>query len=109
MWLWGQSSAGHMAVLVPLHGLINWLLLYGLFFVSVPLCRWLVLKFMNGKIESRNALKEGNAAYVKNASGDLLKKLQQAASFRSHKPRSKPTDAIVYRSDKDLLDQEFDH
>lgn len=109
MWLWGQSTSGHIHVLVPFHGLINWLFLYGVFFVSVPFCRWIALKFMNRKIEERNTAKEESAAYLKNAGGDLLKKLHQAVDFRSLKLRDKQSTQVVYRSDKDLLDQEFDH
>ena len=108
MWLWGQSH--RIPILIALHGLINWIFLYGVFFVTVPLVRWLALMQINGGIEKRNAARETNAMYLKNASGDLAKKLSQAAELRQAKAQEpKPDGHVVYTTDKDLLDQQFDN
>jgi H+/gluconate symporter-like permease len=109
MWLWGQSQPGHIVVLSAFHGLINWILLYGLFFVTVPAIRWLALMVINSKIESRNDKREKNALFLKNASPDLQKKIAQAAQFGASKRLEwKPDNQVVYSTDKDLLEQEFD-
>jgi hypothetical protein len=107
MWLWGQSNVS--PTMMPFHGLITWLLLYGVFFVAVPGVRWLVLTTINSKIEARNDKREKNALFLKNASGDLQKKLRQAAQFSASKALEwKPDSHVVYSTDKDLLEQEFD-
>ncbi len=109
MWLWGQSNGG-MPVLIAFHGLICWLLAYGLFFVTVPFVRWLALLAINSGIEKRNTSRESNATYLKNAAGDLAHKLTQAVQFRAAKALEKKPDAhLVYTTDKDLLDQEFEN
>jgi hypothetical protein len=110
MWLWGQSTqTEHITILNSFHGLICWLVAYGVFFVAVPAVRWLVLMSINSKIESRNDKREKNALLLKNPSADLQKKLSQAAQFSASKRLEwKPDTHVVYSTDKDLLEQEFD-
>jgi hypothetical protein len=109
MWLWGQSNLPQNTGLAELHGLISCLLMYGVFFVAVPAVRWFVLTTINSKIEARNDKREKNALFLKNASGDLQKKISQAAQFSANKRLEwKPDSHVVYSTDKDLLEQEFD-
>jgi hypothetical protein len=109
-WLWGQSM--RMSVLIPFHGLVNWLVLYGTFFVAVPFFRWLAYSYINSRIESRNNKREKNALYLKNASStssELVKKLGTASKLRQSKLlEAKPSSQVVYSTDKDILEQEFD-
>ena len=88
-------------------GLIKLLVLYGSFFLIVPTVRWAVLKWLNGRIDTRNAKREQSAAILRNPSDELLKKLAEAKRYRIGEKRVRQ-DNVAYTTDKDILDQEFD-
>ena len=50
-WLWGHAQRADIPVLAACQGLINWLVLYGTFFVTVPALRWTALLYINSRIE----------------------------------------------------------
>jgi hypothetical protein len=83
------------------------LVVYGTAFVLVPLTRYVVLHFMNARIESRNAKREEFAAKVINADKKLLEKLSEAAGLYQKKHAIAAKD-IVYTTERENLEQEFE-
>lgn len=106
-WLLSQST--HIPVLIAFHALISGLVIYGTLFVTVPAVRWGVLEFINRKIEARNEKREAAASVLANPSSELLKKLAQVREMQLKLLEApKPTGQVVYSTDKDLLEQEFE-
>lgn len=103
-WLLLQSR--YIPLLMELHALIVALVIYGTFFVIVPLGRWAVLQYLNRRIEARNQKRKTAADLLSNPDADLIKKLSQAQAYRLQDTQINQSD-IVYTSDKDLLEQEF--
>ena len=81
------------------------LVTYGTLFVTIPLCRKLVLDMINNRITERNAKRSTYAEMLRAPSAELAKKLGFASQLRIGKTRIKEDD-IVYTTEKDNLDQE---
>jgi hypothetical protein len=106
-WLFSQST--HIPVLFTFHALITCLVIYGTLFVAVPAVRWAVLNYINSRIETRNQKREAAASVLANPSSELLKKLAQVRDMQLKiLAAPKPTDQVIYSTDKDLLEQEFE-
>jgi hypothetical protein len=88
--------------------LVTALTIYGTAFLAVPLIRSIILHFINKGIDSRNAKRSEYAAAVQNKSEELLKKLNEAAQYRIGE-RTINAANTVYTTDKDALEQEFEH
>ncbi len=104
-WLLAQST--HIVVLARFHWLIVVLVVYGTFFVTVPLIRWLWLQYMNSRIEARNAIRKAAADLMSTPAPDLSKKLAQAAERRIKQTQIGQKD-VIYTTEKDMLEQEFE-
>jgi hypothetical protein len=83
------------------------LVVYGTGFLLIPALRWLTILSINGRIKKRNAKKESLSLQVINPDEHLNKKLIEAATF-SKKNTLIDKQNIVYSTDKDVLDQEFE-
>lgn len=94
----------HNHAFAPLIGL---LVIYGTLFVLVPFVRYLAVQWLNRRIESRNQARENHALLISSPSEELLTKLEEAKQLRIGEKRL-TADNVVYTTDKDLLDQEFD-
>ncbi|MBX9692337.1 MAG: hypothetical protein K2Z81_08140, partial [Cyanobacteria bacterium] len=78
-----QMVTGHVPILTALWPIVTFLTAYGTFFVTVPVVRHFINKFINGRIESRNAKRRANANLLSDPSDKLLKKLAHAASYKT--------------------------
>ncbi|MBZ0189778.1 MAG: hypothetical protein K8F91_26265, partial [Candidatus Obscuribacterales bacterium] len=87
--------------------LILFLAGYGTLFLLVPLIRYIVMSLKNKEIEKRNARRKAYAQNLENPSKELLDKLAAAKNLRIEQKVITEKDT-VYRSDRDLLEQEFD-
>ncbi|MBX9771910.1 MAG: hypothetical protein K2X29_11090, partial [Candidatus Obscuribacterales bacterium] len=105
MWLW--SYIAHSVEFYPLLPLINFLVVYGTFFVGVPLVRWLGQLWLNQRINARNKTRQEYAAQVSSPSAELKTKLLEAKEFQIQSQRVSSKDAI-YTTEKELLDQSFE-
>jgi len=104
---WLMAQAQRVMLLVVLAPLVKALVIYGTFFCLLPLFRWMALQFLNARIEKRNIERRKNAAFVKNASPELSTKLLEAKKYSVSEKRIATTD-VVYTTEKDALEQEFD-
>jgi hypothetical protein len=98
----------HLALVHPFVPLVYALFGYGCFFVVAPAVRWFIYEQINNRISARNEKKLEYAAVLANPSRELSSKLESARQMRL---AGAPTHAeqIVYTTDKDALEQEFDH
>jgi len=87
--------------------LFQCLVIYGTLFVLVPAIRWSAISWFNARIEARNARREGFALALKNPDAELAKKLSEAATL-SQKDTLIDSGNIVYTTDRDELEQEFE-
>jgi hypothetical protein len=83
------------------------LVLYGTGFLIIPSIRWLVVLMINKRIEKRNARRESFSLPLRNPEQNLQTKLNEAAAL-SQKNRLVDQKNIVYSTDEDALDQEFE-
>ncbi|BAY08418.1 hypothetical protein [Calothrix sp. NIES-2098] len=87
---------------------IYWLLLaYGIGFLAVPLVRYFWIQWRNRKISARNRDRLSRARLLTNVDASLQRKIDYARQFAAEKVIGK--EDIVYSSDTDLLEQEFEH
>lgn len=84
------------------------LVVYGTFFVLVPLVRWFVQEYLNGRIDARNNRRALSAKTLEDPDGDLLKKLGEAQQYQIEE-QTIEADEVVYSTDRDALEQEFDN
>ncbi len=105
MWLW--NTVAHSVELLPLLPLINLLVIYGSFFVAVPFIRWMVQLWLNQRIDARNKDRQSYAQQVASPSGELQAKLLEAKQFTVESQRLSTKD-VVYTTEKELLDQQFE-
>jgi hypothetical protein len=97
----------HLALVSPFAPLVYALFAYGCFFVVMPAVRWLMVECINGSITARNERKLEYAAMLANPSKDLSIKLEYARKIRAESGSSQP-ERVVYSTDRDLLQQEFE-
>ncbi len=105
--IWLLNFVAHSAEFYPLLPLINCLVVYGVFFVGVPLVRWLGQLWLNQRINARNKTRQEYAAQVSSPSGELKTKLLEAKQFQVKTQRVSTKD-LAYTTEKELLDQEFE-
>ena len=105
-WLLSLSSP-RFVVLHTVAPLISFLVTYGTLFVLVPFVRYLSIKWLNRRIESRNQARESHALLISSPSKELITKLEEAKQLRIGE-KQLTGDNVVYTTDKDVLDQEFD-
>jgi hypothetical protein len=101
MWLLRHASS--LPELQQFHVLIDWLSVYAVFFLFFPLLRYVVQLILNIGIDWRNARRSENCQKL----ADVREKLQDAQAFASSMPPSLAAE-VIYSTDRDLLDQEFD-
>lgn len=95
------------ASLITLAPVLTVLVVYGTLFLLVPFLRWLTIQYLNARIETRNLRRHEWSQRIKEASGDLAKKLSESKQFRMKLKQLDASD-VIYTTDKDLLEQEFD-
>jgi hypothetical protein len=99
----GMSTVGG---LLGFAASIYWILLiYAVGFVAIPIGRLIWLQWVNNKISTRNNQRRRQVALLN--SEDVDRKLLFANEFRSEQLIS--AEDIAYRTDEDLLDQEFNN
>jgi hypothetical protein len=77
---------------------------YGSLFFFIPLVRWLVLQEINKDIKQRNETAREYEKRLGNPDQSLLVKLEEAENMRLQENTRAPKE-IVYRTDKDYLEQ----
>lgn len=101
MWLLRHASS--ITALHRFNVLIDWLSVYALFFLVFPLLRYMVLIVLNFFIDYRNAKRLASYRRLQQATA----KLNDAQAFAI--ARTTPLNSkVVYSTDKDLLEQQFD-
>ncbi|XP_047081650.1 uncharacterized protein At5g03900, chloroplastic-like isoform X1 [Lolium rigidum] len=75
-------------------------------FFAIPLFRWLLLRKTNNDIARRNKAREERAQELVSPEPSLRRKLLSARDMAQRKVIT--PDEIVYTTEKDLLDQEYD-
>jgi hypothetical protein len=99
----GMSTVGG---LLGFAASIYWILLiYAVGFVAIPIGRLIWLQWVNNKISTRNNQRRRQVALLN--SEDVDRKLLFANEFRSEQLIS--AEDIAYRTDEDLLEQEFNN
>jgi len=89
---------------------VDTLLTYGLLFVIIPLLRWCYLLRVNSMIHSRNRKRQTLASAVAAPDASLQIKLadrEQMALMKSIEKSSNEPALVVYSTDQDALEQEF--
>jgi hypothetical protein len=81
--------------------------MYGALFFLIPLVRWCINGCINQAINRRNQIAECYERKIGNPDPPLLFKLEEAERLRRAEPPSSDQH-IVYRTDKDCLDQSLD-
>jgi type VI protein secretion system component VasK len=101
LWLFGV----HTPLTNQLAPLILALVIYGSLFVAIPLFRLAVITMLNKGIEKRNAERANFAMQLRSPSAKLATKLKEAQGMAK---KSKMITGIVYTTERDVLEQEFD-
>jgi len=104
---WLLFELHRLPQLMPLMPLVTALVIYGSLFVAVPTIRYFIIKAMNNRIEARNYQREQYSLALATPSSDLQLKLQQAENM-AIKEKRLTTDQVIYTTEKDALEQEFD-
>ncbi|CAN5416523.1 hypothetical protein BH10CYA1_BH10CYA1_02070 [soil metagenome] len=99
---------GGVPIFHAFSGLIHWLMLYGTLFLVVPMTRYGVLRWLNGNIEQRNTERSKYSDAMRNPPAEVTKKLAEAQHYRIGETKVR-TDDLVYRTDRDVIDQDFNH
>lgn len=105
--LQGGTVAAQIGGLVAFVQGIYWLLLaYAIGFLGIPLLRYFWIQWRNDKLANRNRQRLQRARLLKNADDSLQKKIAFASQFAGETLIGK--EDVVYSSDRDLLEQEFE-
>ncbi|NJL84826.1 MAG: hypothetical protein HC886_00730 [Leptolyngbyaceae cyanobacterium SM1_1_3] len=100
-----QVLVAELGGLVAFVNSIYWLLLaYGTAFLSIPLVRYFWVQWRNGKIESRNELRQQQAIALNRAGAEVQKKLAYAKQFARRSVVNKEN--LAYTTEQDLIEQE---
>ncbi len=89
-------------------GLVHMLMIYGTFFILVPTIRYGVIRWLNGNIEERNNQRSKFWEVLRNPPAAVQAKLAEAQQYRIGEKRVRADD-LVYRTDRDVIDQDFNH
>jgi len=91
-------------MLVGLAPLLIPLVIYGTFFVGLPLARYVAIQYLNGGIRKRNAARMGFARRLESPEQGLRVKLSEARQYKIE-DRTVSADDIVYTTEKETLFQ----
>lgn len=107
---WLFKHVATIAMLQPLHILIDVLLTYSIVFIAIPIVRYFVLQVLNQRIRDRNKKREAACDLLLSKAPDVVQEIEEAKEIRREEVASlhASSDDIVYSSDKDLLEQQFD-
>jgi hypothetical protein len=103
---WWLLTYSKLFVLHAFLPVIIALTIYGTLFVTIPLVRYLVLQWLNSRIEARNKKRADYAAVVQNKPAELAQKLHEAANYRITERTISEKD-LAYSTEKDNLEQQF--
>lgn len=102
----------HIATITLVHALavlVDVLLTYAIVFLMIPLIRFLVLMVLNKRIDARNERRRQAWELVAEPKDDVWEELKEAKQIRLEQLDGLTADStIVYDSDKDYLEQQFD-
>ena len=102
----------HIATITWLHhwvALIDVLLAYAAAFLLIPAVRYLVLCILNMRIRQRNDRRKAAFELVNKPQGEILDEMEESRELRRKELDQASQDrTIIYSSDKDRLEQEFE-
>lgn len=102
--LWGFLAAGPPTGILKV---MNVLVIYGTLFIAIPTARIAVNYLKNKNINQRNLQRYEYALANANPAPELQTKFQEAESYKL-RTQKLTEDKIVYTTERDTLDQEFD-
>lgn len=106
-WLFKHLASFH-GVLKPFTPLVDILLIYSTFFLFFPIIRYIALIGFNVFITARNAVREKIRNKRSNPDEALARKIQDAHEIRLGLAQPRVAPQVVYTTDKDLLEQQFE-
>lgn len=104
-WLFSQTAS--IPFLMYFAPLLTVLVIYGSLFVLLPTTRWFVIRWLNLRIDKRNERRKEYALTLQNPTNELALKLKEAQELKIKEKLITSSD-VVYTTDKDALEQEFD-
>jgi len=106
---WLFKHIATIAFLGHLAALIDVLLTYSIILLVIPAVRAIVLVFLNMRITERNERRRIAFEQVSEPKGEILRELQEARAVRDQELQLQKSDKrIVYSSDREALEQEFE-
>ncbi|WP_353931058.1 hypothetical protein WJM97_00115 [Okeanomitos corallinicola TIOX110] len=102
----GTVAAQIGGLVAFVQGIYGLLLAYGISFLAIPLVRYFWIKWRNEKLANRNHERLARARFLANADDSLQQKMAFAGQFATETVIGK--DDLIYSSDRDLLEQEFE-
>lgn len=107
---WLFKHIATIALLSHLALLIDVLVGYASVFLIIPAVRWVVLQFLNQRVDERNERRRKAWELVAEPKDDVLEEIQEAKQIRMDEIGKMTADrSIVYDSEKDYLEQQFDN
>lgn len=105
---WLFKHIATIALLHPLGVIIDILLTYSIVFLAIPTIRFIVLQFLNARIEERNSRRLAAFQLIHKPEADVAEELEEAKSIRETEVKLLRTDrTITFSSGKDSLEQQF--
>lgn len=104
-WLLAQIDRGF--ILHALTPVVYAVVVYATLFIIVPLVRFLVQQFLNGRIEERNRKRKAYYEMISNPTPEVERKLISAEGMRMKEHKVKADD-VIFTTERDSLEQEFD-
>lgn len=105
--LYLMHMASTVALLLPFVPVLGFIFLYGTIFFVIPVLRYIFLSRRNRQRMERNLRREGAAERLRNPDQSLQGKIRDGHTQRTALQQRSPGQ-MIYRTDKDLLDQEFE-
>ncbi len=97
------NQLGHLTLLV------DFLLTYAVVFLVIPAVRLVIISVLNARIDARNELRAKAYDLVNYPTGDVLQEIKEARQIREQEILTLQQDkSIVFDSDKDSLENQFD-
>jgi hypothetical protein len=94
------AESGILALVSPLIGI---LMAYGTLFLTVPLIRWMTLRWRNQRVTARNQRRQQWGQVLQNPDAQLQAKLAFAQELGQRQLVSE--DETIYSTDRDLIEQ----
>lgn len=107
---WLFKHIATIAMLQPLHILIDVLLTYAIVFIAIPIVRYFVLQVLNQRIQDRNNKREAAYQLLMSQAKDVMEEIEEAKEIRRQELAltTASSDQIVYSSQRDSVEQQFD-